>query len=87
MSLASFVSWRDSLYIMPGPPPAADALELGSLVKVKRSGLWLYGVVKDIKADTHPGFVAVEMVGQDRRAFGLQMYVCYIYYNVFLCLV
>lgn len=49
---------------MPGPPPAPDALELGSLVKVKHSGLWLYGVVKDIKADTHPGFVAVEMVSK-----------------------
>lgn len=61
MSLASFVSWRDSL---PGqvhhhPPPA---LEVGCLVKVLHSGLQLYGVVKEVKSDTHSRVAAVEMV-------------------------
>ena len=62
MSLASFVSWRDSLFIVPGHPPGPTALENGCLVKVKHSGLWLFGVVKDIRTDTHPGVAAVEMV-------------------------
>ena len=68
MSLASFMSWRDSLLcILPGALAGPAALELGSLVKVKCSGLWLYGVVKDLKTDSHPGVAAVEMVWEDMR--------------------
>lgn len=65
MSFESFVSWRDSFYIMPAPSLLPHALEMGSLVKVKHSGLWLYGVVKAIKTDPPPGVAAVEMVWQD----------------------
>ena len=61
MSLANFVSWRDSLLcqVHYQPPPA---LEKGSLVKVMHSGLLLYGVVKEVKTDGH---TAVEMVCQN----------------------